>query len=136
MIRRQVDFNPLHPHRTAVAIAFETAKAQGFSQWRGLAAVQCVAPQNGPHPRQQFARLKRFGDIVIGPHLQPHDAIHRVPFGGQHQDGRQAFIPLERADAAAHFQAIGIGQHHIQDHQVGAPTVCQVAHALGAGAGV
>ena len=33
------------------------------------------APQHRPNARQQFSRVERFGDVVVGADLEPDDSI-------------------------------------------------------------
>ena len=59
--------------------------------------------------------LERLRQVVVGPELQAHDAIHHLPACGQHQD--------RRADAAlaqrpADVEAVAARQHHVEQDDV------------------
>ena len=44
-----------------------------------------VPAQHGADPGQQLTGVERLGQVIIGTHLEPDDAIHLIPLGGQHQ---------------------------------------------------
>ncbi|KAG1439544.1 hypothetical protein G6F57_019361 [Rhizopus arrhizus] len=74
--------------------------------------VQLIVPAHQrAYPGQQHARLHGFDDVIVGAGLQPQDLVQVVLARGQHQDGRGR----ERAQIAAHLQAIPSRQHQIQD---------------------
>ena len=64
---------------------------------------------------QQFSRIERLAQIVIGADLQANDAVHVLAFGSQHDDGSAV---VGRAQAPADRQAILAGQHQVQYDQV------------------
>jgi len=70
--------------------------------------------QHGLDAGQQFARLERLGQVVVGADLQADDTVHHIAARGQHDDGRVAFA----ADRAAQFEAVHLGQPHIEDDGV------------------
>lgn len=74
------------------------------------------APQDRLDAGEQFARREGFGDIVVGAHFQPDDAVHLVRAGGQHDDGRR----LVSADTqlAAQDEAVVARHHQIEDDQI------------------
>ena len=57
--------------------------------------------------------LKGLGQVIVGPHLQPHDPVHIVAAGGQHQH-RHA---RPRSDPPQHFKTADARQHDVKDHQ-------------------
>ena len=72
-------------------------------------------PEHGPHPRQQLARGKGFGHIVVRAHLKPHNPAGFLILRGEDDNGRGADFP----QAPQHVKAVHIRQHHIeQDHVV------------------
>jgi hypothetical protein len=83
-----------------------------------------AAAQDAADARQQFARLERFGQVVVGAHFQAEDAVQRLVAGGQHDD-RQSRLG---AQLAAQGQAIVAGQVEVQHHQLGAGFVQQLPH--------
>jgi hypothetical protein len=48
---------------------------------QGRAPAQ-VAPQEGAHPRHQFAKVKRLDQIIIGADVQPGNPIVGAAAGG------------------------------------------------------
>ena len=104
------------------AIDFEAAETQRLlGRWRAAPA------QDRAQPREQFARLEGFGQIVVRAELESDDAIGCVAARGQHQHGRVAL----RAQRAADIETVDIGQGQIEDDRivVGArtPRECDVA---------
>ena len=71
--------------------------------------------QQRTHPRQQFARLERLGQVVVCTEFETDHAIGRITLGGQHDDRYVG----SGAHLAAHVEAVAIGQHQIQQHQIG-----------------
>jgi len=78
-----------------------------------------LAPQDGADARQQLARLEGLGQVVVGADLQADHAVHGITLGGQHQHRDLRRGAGQRADAAADFEAVDVGQHQVEDHQVG-----------------
>src|SRR5947199_219455 len=65
------------------------------------------AAQDRANAGHQLARIEWLGHIVVGPHLEPDDAIHVVAARGEHQHRRL----LALAQAAQHLEAAKPGQH-------------------------
>jgi hypothetical protein len=88
-----------------------------------------AAAGNGAQPRQQLARLERFGEIVVGADLQPDHAVERVAARRQHEHGQIAV----RAQAAADVEAVAVGQHEVEHERVETQgvTAPRVEFALG-----
>src|SRR3546814_2228057 len=55
-------------------------------RWCGTAP-----PEYRTNPRQQLARIEWLGQVIVGPHFQPDDAIHVLAARRQHDD-RQRLI--------------------------------------------
>ncbi|MNG20913.1 hypothetical protein D3C84_1052150 [compost metagenome] len=73
-----------------------------------------MTAQHGADPGQQLTGVERLGQIVIGPHLQPDDAIHFVSLGGEHQHrDLVARLPQTAADG----EPVLPRQHQIEHHQ-------------------
>jgi hypothetical protein len=83
---------------------------------RAKSLVRAYAPQDRGQSRHQFARQEGFAQIVIGPHFQPQNPVHRIAPRGQHDDGRRVSI---RAQATANRQAILARQHQVQHNDIG-----------------
>jgi hypothetical protein len=106
-----------HGDGAGVAVDLQRAKAQGLCG--GRAAALGAPAQHGADARQQLARLKGLGQVVVGAQLQADDAVHRVALGGEHQHRHLGRGAGQRADAAAHVQAVHVGQHQVEDDQIG-----------------
>ena len=79
----------------------------------GVRTQQALAAHHGLDAGQQLARVEGLGQVVVGAHLQAHDAVHGVSARGEHQDGDGLAL---RAQAAADGQAI-LARHHHVEHQ-------------------
>ena len=77
---------------------------------RGLAAAQQRA-----HARQQFHEGEGLHQVIVGALFQALDAVVQRAARAQNQDRRP---DLAVADALQHLQAVHIGQHEVQNHQV------------------
>ena len=95
--------------RRARAVDLEPAVALHVLRRRAA-----LAPQDRAQPRQQFARLERLRQIVVGADLEPDHAVHGVAARGQHQDRHVGGL----ADAAADFEPVGVGQHQVEHQRV------------------
>ena len=62
-----------------------------------------------------LARAEGFPDIVVGAHLQADDGIRASIKASQHHNRHVSRGP----NPAAHLVAIDVGQHDVNDHQVG-----------------
>ena len=72
------------------------------------------------HPRHQFARAEGLGHVIVAADFEAQDAVHFIGAGRQEQHGR-ARQNGGLADLAAQLEAVGIGQHDVQQDQVGLP---------------
>ncbi len=88
-----------------------------------------LAAQHGTYPRQQFTRIERLGQVIVGPLLQPLDATGLVALGGKHDD-RNLIAAFTQAVAGR--QAVLTGHHQVQYHQVEQLAAEQTIHLLGA----
>ena len=75
--------------------------------------------QHGANARQQLARLKGLGQVVIRAQLQADDAVHCVALGREHEHRHAGGCAGQGADAAAHLQAVHAGEHEIENDQIG-----------------
>eukprot|EP01022_Parablepharisma_sp_SALTPOND_P019249 TRINITY_DN325_c0_g12_i1.p1 TRINITY_DN325_c0_g12~~TRINITY_DN325_c0_g12_i1.p1 ORF type:complete len:912 (-),score=299.24 TRINITY_DN325_c0_g12_i1:4616-7351(-) len=80
---------------------------------RGSAAVDTDAAVDGLDARQQLARAVGLGDVVVGAQFQADHTIGLVGAGGEHDDRDVGLAPHRLAQG----KAVGVGQHHVQDHQ-------------------
>ena len=74
-----------------------------------------LAPQQSPHPGQQFAERKRLCQIVVGAGIEPGNAIVYGRARSQHQHWRGI---AAGAQFAAHFKSVRAGQEHIEENQI------------------
>ena len=82
---------------------------------RPPAAGRSVGPaQDCLDPGDERARVEGLGDVVVRAELQADDRVDVVVARGQHQDGGVAPPP----DLAADLEAVELGKHHVEDHEV------------------
>ena len=94
---------------------------------RGLAA-----PQQRPHARQQLDEGERLHQVIVGALFEAFDAVVERAARAQNQDRRAG---LAVADLLQHLQAVHIGQHEVENHQVviGGVDVVERGGAVGRG---
>ena len=71
--------------------------------------------QHRTHPGQKLAGVKRFAQVIVGPHFQANHPVTQLAHGGQHDNGRGILL----AQALAQGQTIFSGQHQVKNDQVG-----------------
>jgi hypothetical protein len=90
-------------------------------------------PQQRLDPQRQLAHLERLGHVVVGADLQPLDAVGVGAARGEEDDGD--VLGLGRAaERAADLEPRVVGQHEIEQHQVGGLPLAQ-AQGFGTEAG-
>ena len=72
------------------------------------------APQRRFDAAAELAHRERLGDVVVGADLEPGDLVGLAAFRGQHDDRHLA----ARAQLAADFDPVELGQHQVEDDQV------------------
>ena len=74
-----------------------------------------MAPEHGPHARDQLARIKRFAEIVVGADLKADDAVD-VLFERGEEDDRHvgALCP----QVAAKIEPGAVWQHDIENNEI------------------
>ena len=73
-------------------------------------------PQERIDARHQFLAPERLGDVIVGSQVQPQHHVLFLTLGGQHDDGR---VERVLAHGAADFVAVDLGQHDVEQHQIG-----------------
>ena len=73
------------------------------------------AAQDGPHAGHQLAQAERLGHVVAGAQLEAEHDVDLGVAGGHHDDRHR----LQRAHLLAQLDPRQIGQHHVQQDQVG-----------------
>ena len=127
-------FGQLHVRALAAQLRpakIETEGAEGHFCDLGRRRLGRRAAQHAANARNQFARLERLGQIVVGPQFQPGDAIFRFAHGGQHQD-------RDRAGAAqgdSQFHAALARHHDVENQQVEGDMAQMGARFRGVGCG-
>ncbi len=76
----------------------------------------CGAAQNGADAGFEDLAAGGLDDVVVGAGLQAEDDVDVVAARGEHDDRDL----LGGADAAADLEAAHVGQHQVEQHQVGA----------------
>jgi len=73
--------------------------------------------EHGVDARQELRRLERLGDVIGGAARQAADLVHDLAAGREedHRDRRRRRVAL---DAKADVIAIGIGKHHVEEHEI------------------
>ncbi len=64
---------------------------------------------------EQFARVERLGQVVVGAHFEADDAVDLFALGGQHDDRR---IVTAVAQSLADRHAILTRQHQVKHQQI------------------
>ena len=116
---RQVEPDAIGHDLAAVAIDDEVVADLGPPP--RASAVSPGPPEDGPHPRRELPGGEGLGQIVVGSHLQPQDAVRLGGPGGEHdhRDARPGLRPFEEPED---LEAVGPGKHQVEDHEVGGMT--------------
>jgi hypothetical protein len=59
---------------------------QPLGGWIGLAALERLSSQDGPHSGHQLAEAERLDDVIVRPQLEAQDPLELLPPGGEHDD--------------------------------------------------
>ena len=97
-------------------------KRQAAADARRLAGQRPAASQYRFHPGDHHPRAERFGDVIIGAHLQAHHYIRLTAQTRQHHHRQLRPRALQ---LLKHLQTMGIRQDHIQQNQ---RDVCPLRH--------
>ena len=77
-----------------------------------------LAAQHRPHPRHKHLGTEGLGHVVVGAEIQPADNVGFLALGGEHDDGHR-LGPWLASQTLADGQPVEIGQHEVQEDQVG-----------------
>ena len=88
------------------------------------------AAQKGAHPGHEFLGVEGLGKVIVRALVQAVNAVGRPPQGRHHQH-RDALLRPRPPQEAKHAQAVGAGQHAIENHQT-ERALLQQFHGLGA----
>src|SRR3954452_15114936 len=98
LLRRELDGVAVATRLATAAVELDLAEDDRLARRR----VSVAAPENRAHTRRELARRERLSDVVVGPELEPDDAVGFLAAGGE-QDHGQA---RAATDPAAERQAI------------------------------
>src|SRR5690606_27063344 len=83
------------------------------SDWQ-LGGACLNAAQHRAHTRDEFAGIKRFGEIIVGAKFKTYDPVDIIALGGDKHDRRAALS----AEAAAHRKAVFARHHHVKQDEI------------------
>ena len=117
---QQAEFRGAELHGAAVAGHPMSGRIHGDAGKFQRAALQGRAqtPQHRADTRNELARGKRLGHVIVRTGFEAADTIRLVTAGGKHDD-RQIGGGRRAAQAAADFDARKIGDHPVEDNQIG-----------------
>ena len=100
------------PHVAGAEVDLQATEAQ-----RGplLLDHPPLPPQDRPQPRQEFARVEGLGQVVVGPDLQPDDAVGVVAARRSASGSGPASAMRSRRQTSKPSMS---GQHHVEDDGV------------------
>ena len=102
----------LHTDFMAVDVDFKGVHPQ-YAGAGGIAMIE-RAPQYRLGPGDDFGRVERFDDVVVGTDAQAHEFVHVLVLGSQHDHGGGASVP----DLGQYHPAVQVRHQHVQQHQV------------------
>ena len=105
----------LHPQLVAVHIQPQVVELNDALGALGSSRGGLAAAQHRFDAGHHFLGVKGLDHVVVGTQLQAQHFIKGLALGGEHHHRGVACL----ADAAAHFQAVHAGHHHVQQHHVG-----------------
>ena len=118
---RQRDRAPGAQHLVADGVEFEVARDEP-----AVVGGAAGAAQDRPDAGDQLLQAERLGDVVVAARGQAVDLVldavlggeeeHRQPVGGARRGAR----PASSRSRLDHREAVHVGQHHVEHHQVGA----------------
>jgi hypothetical protein len=101
----------------AIGIDHEIADHQ-----RVVVGDRARAPQDGPDAGQQLLQVERLGHVVVAAEPESVDLVGPGVAGGQEEYRHRAGPPAgpgQAAQAAQDLEAVQVGQHDVEQHQVG-----------------
>ena len=92
----------------AARVQFQVRDAEHFRLWNVLAATH-----QGAHAGQQFGKLERLDQVIVGAHVQALDLVSQPATGGEHHHA----LGTIAAQFFQHLPAILARQVDVQNHQ-------------------
>jgi hypothetical protein len=80
-----------------------------------LVTVREVPARQCPYARQKLPHVERFDQVVVGPCLQPFDAIFNGVLGREHEDRRGE---TALAQGAADLESACAREDHVEHHHI------------------
>jgi hypothetical protein len=116
---------PILGHHARGRIQPDAANLNGRKR---IARLAPRAPQNRLHSGQQFHRLERLGEVIVGACIETADAAFALRARGQQEHRRIALRP----QPLQYFEPIQSRHHHVQQDQVEAAAQrhFQALHAI------
>ena len=87
------------------------------SQEETFLLIPLLAAQKGFDAREEFAVVKRFGQVIIRAGVQSPDSMLHFRLAREHEDGSGKVQPPQ---FGAHRDTIQPRQHDVEDHQIDA----------------
>ena len=88
---------------------FEISDGENFQRRIGGASAK-----DGPNTGDQFARIERLGEIVVGAGFEAGNAVGVIAAGSEYDDG---YLRMQ-ANAAENFAAVENRQHDVEDNDL------------------
>ena len=112
---------PFDEHVVAVDVQLERTDLVPAALMSGGAVRgrRAAGAQHRADAKDQLADAERLDDVVVGAQLEADHAIDLLALCGQHHDRRLAGACLAAADPAADLGARDVGQHQVQQNDVG-----------------
>jgi hypothetical protein len=100
-------------HRSSRWVKFYIANAEHI--WNSSVPLTATAPQYRSYACNQFTRIKRLGQIIVGADFQSHNAVY-ILASGRKQDHWNA---RGVANFAQDIESVHARQHYVEhNHQV------------------
>ena len=110
---REVDGLTCPRHLASREVQGELTEDQNLSRRSGVTAIGVA--ERDPHAREQLVHAEGLGEVVVGPGVQPRDAVFQPVERRQHQHGQRR---LGGAHALEHGQAVDHGQPEVEHADV------------------
>ncbi len=105
----QIDGHPGAAHGASPAVELDGSDGDRAADWtrRSRSSQDCA------DARDQFSGIEWLRQVIIRAHLEPVDAVVRVPAGSQHQNRGAGVLP----DVAQDIEPVPAGHHHVEHDQ-------------------
>ncbi len=113
---RGVDRDGRRPHPALGAVERQGATERRPGEQR---FARCEAGEQALDPGQQLRRVERLDEVVVGARAQAADLLLDLPLGGEHDDRNVAGGALLGPDLGRDLVAVELGQHDVEQDQVG-----------------